>query len=84
MTIDSVVQKTGISLAVVIVTAAATWIVTADIITSSDRRRWARSTRPDDRQRSALRAVDGQLVQAGGQPRPGARLLRLEGVALGA
>jgi uncharacterized YccA/Bax inhibitor family protein len=31
MTIDSVVQKTAIALAVVIVTAAATWIVTPDI-----------------------------------------------------
>ena len=31
MTIDSVVQKTAISLAVVIVTAAATWILTPDI-----------------------------------------------------
>jgi uncharacterized YccA/Bax inhibitor family protein len=31
MTIDSVVQKTGISLAVVIVMAAATWIFTGDI-----------------------------------------------------
>ena len=29
MTIDSVVQKTAISLAVVIVAAAATWILTA-------------------------------------------------------
>ncbi len=33
MTIDSVVQKTGISLAVVIVTAAATWMLTGDIKT---------------------------------------------------
>ena len=33
MTIDSVVQKTGISLAVVIVTAAATWMLTGDITT---------------------------------------------------
>ncbi len=31
MTIDSVVQKTAISLAVVIITAAATWILTPDI-----------------------------------------------------
>jgi uncharacterized YccA/Bax inhibitor family protein len=31
MTIDSVVQKTGISLGLVIVTAAATWILTGDI-----------------------------------------------------
>lgn len=31
MTIDSVVQKTGISLAVVIVTAALTWLMTGDI-----------------------------------------------------
>ncbi len=33
MTIDSVVQKTGISLAVVIITAAATWLLTGDITT---------------------------------------------------
>ena len=33
MTIDSVVQKTGISLAVVIVTAAVTWCMTGDIST---------------------------------------------------
>lgn len=33
MTIDSVVQKTGIALAIVIVTAAATWIMTPDIRT---------------------------------------------------
>ena len=33
MTIDSVVQKTAISLGVVILTAAATWIVTPDIPT---------------------------------------------------
>jgi uncharacterized YccA/Bax inhibitor family protein len=33
MTIDSVVEKTGISLAVVIVTAAATWMLTGDITT---------------------------------------------------
>ena len=31
MTIDSVVQKTGISLAVVIVAALATWILTPEI-----------------------------------------------------
>ena len=33
MTIDSVVQKTGISLAIVIVTAAVTWMLTGDIET---------------------------------------------------
>ncbi len=31
MTIDSVVQKTGLSLAVVIITALATWIMTPSI-----------------------------------------------------
>ncbi|MGH3347444.1 MAG: Bax inhibitor-1/YccA family protein [Nocardioides sp.] len=36
MTIDSVVQKTGISLGIVIVTAAITWFVTGDIRTSED------------------------------------------------
>jgi len=36
MTIDSVVQKTGISLGIVIVTAAITWFVTGDISTSED------------------------------------------------
>ena len=36
MTIDSVVQKTAISLAVVIVTAAITWIMTPDISTDAD------------------------------------------------
>ncbi|MCY7397194.1 MAG: Bax inhibitor-1/YccA family protein [Nocardioides sp.] len=35
MTIDSVVQKTGISLAVVIVTALATWVLTPEITTTS-------------------------------------------------
>ena len=35
MTIDSVVQKTGIALAVVIITAAATWIVTPDLSDAS-------------------------------------------------
>ena len=34
MTVDSVVQKTGISLAVVIVTAVATWILAGDITSS--------------------------------------------------
>lgn len=34
MTIDSVVQKTGITLGVVFVVAAATWILTGDIFTS--------------------------------------------------
>ena len=36
MTIDSVVQKTGISLGIVFVTAALTWFVTGDIRTSTD------------------------------------------------
>ncbi|QIX27820.1 Bax inhibitor-1/YccA family protein [Nocardioides sp. JQ2195] len=36
MTIDSVVQKTGISLGVVIITALATWILTPDITTGAD------------------------------------------------
>jgi uncharacterized YccA/Bax inhibitor family protein len=36
MTIDSVVQKTGISLGIVFVTAALTWFVTGDIRTSED------------------------------------------------
>jgi uncharacterized YccA/Bax inhibitor family protein len=35
MTIDSVVQKTGVALAVVIITAAATWIVTPDLSDAS-------------------------------------------------
>jgi uncharacterized YccA/Bax inhibitor family protein len=35
MTIDSVVQKTGISLAVVVVTAMATWILTGDLASNS-------------------------------------------------
>lgn len=34
MTVDSVVQKTGISLAVVFITAAATWFLTGDIDTT--------------------------------------------------
>ncbi len=40
MTIDSVVQKTAIALAVVIITAAATWIVTPDLDDA-----WPRSAR---------------------------------------
>jgi uncharacterized YccA/Bax inhibitor family protein len=36
MTVDSVVQKTAISLAVVFVAAAATWFLTGDITTSDD------------------------------------------------
>ena len=36
MTIDSVVQSTGISVAVVFITAAITWLVTGDIRTSED------------------------------------------------
>jgi len=36
MTIDSVVQKTGISLGIVFLTAAVTWFVTGDIRTSED------------------------------------------------
>ena len=36
MTIDSVVQKTAIALAVVIVTAAATWILSPDVDTNTD------------------------------------------------
>ena len=35
MTIDSVVQKTGIALAIVMITAAATWILTPDINTAT-------------------------------------------------
>jgi uncharacterized YccA/Bax inhibitor family protein len=35
MTVDTVVQKTGISLAIVIVTAMATWILTPDIATAT-------------------------------------------------
>jgi uncharacterized YccA/Bax inhibitor family protein len=34
MTVDSVVQKTGISLAIVILTAAATWAMTGDVSTA--------------------------------------------------
>jgi uncharacterized YccA/Bax inhibitor family protein len=34
MTVDSVVQKTGISLLVVILTAAATWVMTGDVSTA--------------------------------------------------
>ncbi|QZY29825.1 Bax inhibitor-1/YccA family protein [Nocardioides coralli] len=36
MTIDSVVQKTGLSLAIVFLTAAVTWFMTGDIRTSED------------------------------------------------
>ncbi len=36
MTIDSVVQKTAMSLGIVILTAAVTWFVTGDIRTSED------------------------------------------------
>ncbi|MCM0619989.1 Bax inhibitor-1/YccA family protein [Nocardioides bruguierae] len=36
MTIDSVVQKTGISLGVVILTAIATWVLTPDVLPGAD------------------------------------------------
>ena len=36
MTIDTVVQKTGLTLGVVIVAAMATWILTPDIVTTTD------------------------------------------------
>ncbi len=36
MTVDSVVQKTGITLAIVFIAAAATWFLTGDIRTSED------------------------------------------------
>ena len=77
MTIDSVVQASAISFAAVLVAAAATWYPDA-----RDHRRHAQLAalrdlrRDDDRQPRGLRAVDGQLVQAGRQPRPGAGVLR--------
>ena len=76
MTIDSVVQKTAITLGVVILTAMATWILTPDITSRERRHRQPRPAvgRGHDRQPRRLRAVDGQLVQARHQPGSGARL----------
>jgi len=37
ITIDSVVQKTAITLGVLVVAAAATWILTGDLVTEEDR-----------------------------------------------
>ena len=80
MTIDSVVQKTAITLGVVILAAAATWVMTPDI-SSLHGRGGPRPAhrRPDDRQPRRLRPVDGQLVQARDQPAAGAGLRRARG-----
>ena len=71
MTIDSVVQKTTMTLGLTVLVAAATWLLTPEI-----RLRRGRLAVPagDGRRPRRLRAVDGQLVQAGGQPRAGAGL----------
>ena len=82
MTIDSVVQKTGISLArrdrlrhrSPGGTSATSASTAADV-----ERTPAPLRRPDDRLARRLRAVDGQLVQAGDQPGAGARVLRARG-----
>ena len=82
MTIDSVVQKTGLALLVVIVTAFATWVVTPAITENGTLSQSAISQLYAAMTIGGLdgvRAVDGQLLQAGDQPRAGAALLRRRG-----
>ena len=78
MTIDTVVQKTGLTLGVVVLVAAATWFLTGDITDAE-----TPAERPlrhlGGRRPRRLRAGDGQLLQEGDQPRAGARLRRLPG-----
>ena len=82
MTVDSVVQKTAISLALVFAAAVATWCWTGDL--TEHRRPRPRRPAADARRRWRLPAVAGQLVQARHQPGPGDGLRAAEGVALGA
>ena len=77
MTIDSVVQKTGITLGVVVLVAAATWFLTGDIDSAGPAERPLRHL--DGRRPRRLRAGDGQHLQEGRQPRAGPRLRRAPG-----
>ena len=86
MTIDSVVQKTAISLVLVIVAAAATWVLTPAIdSTTTDDDLGPLIAAMTIGSLGAFGAVDGQLVQARRSARPWCwRSPSLEGVALGA
>ena len=57
MTIDSVVQKTGITLGVVVLVAAATWFLTGPVHRSRRRRCTALYLLLDGRRLRRLRAV---------------------------
>ena len=70
MTIDSVVQKTAITLGVVIVAAMATWILTPDVTDDVRRGRPRPAVRAGhDRQPRRLRAVDGATRSSGSSAR---------------
>ena len=75
MTIDSVVQKTGITLGVVVLFATVTWFLTSPIIGRGD----PRHPLPllDGGRAGRLRPRDGQLLQEGRLAGAGVIALRL-------
>ncbi len=79
MTIDSVVQKTGMTLGLTILVAAATWVDDARDHPQHRRRRRSALPPADGRRLRRLRAVARQLLQAGHQPGLRARLRRPRG-----